>query len=86
METIQELTAALESSKQDKRRIGQRIRHAIQGDQPLQLYIGSCPDYTNDGHQYTFEGIGSGVPLLSKKQLAANRGLVGALDCLWRTF
>lgn len=85
METIQQVLQSLDCSKKDKRKIGQRINHALKSEEPLEIFVGSCPDYSNDGNVYTFETIGDGVPLLSQRQLISSEALFASLNCLWRT-
>lgn len=71
-------------SQKDIKRIEQRASGAT-GDVPLRLFIGSCPDYTNDGTNYTFQGVSSGIPLLTSAQLKINQALFQRLEHLWRT-
>lgn len=39
------------------------------GGLPLQIYVGSCPDYSHRGGLYTHESLGNGVPLLTSFHL-----------------
>lgn len=36
---------------------------------PVRFYVGSCPDYANNGSHYTHEGLGEGVPLLTQQHV-----------------
>ena len=86
METlnIPNILSHSECSKKDTRRINQRLRHAVNTAQPISIYVGTCPDYSNDGMKYTFKDIGNGVPLLTRKQLTQSEPLFETLACLWR--
>lgn len=88
METTLEVRKNREEiSKNDKKRVAKRIGSAIRGTGgSLNIYIGSCPDYANDGKAYTFENVGTGVPLLTQRQLECNRTLFEELELFWRSF
>jgi len=66
-------------------RLNKRIQFAQETGQPLEIYIGSCPDYTNNGRTYDFRSVNDGVPLLTVKQIGANCALFNQLEHLWRT-
>ena len=74
-----------ECTKKDNRRINQRIKYAMEHGSPINFYVGTCPDYSNDESRYTFESIGNGVPLLTKKQIVANESLFNSMGYLWLT-
>jgi hypothetical protein len=78
------ISNSCEISKKDKRRIKQRINYSKINLKPINFYVGTCPDYSNDGINYTFEKVGSNIPLLTKKQLEINKNLFEYLNCLWR--
>jgi hypothetical protein len=85
MKLFEDILPETEISKKDSRRLGQRLRHAHKTGEPVNLYVGTCPDYSHDGTQYTFESIGNGVPLLTQKQLRSSTGLFESLSRLWHT-
>jgi hypothetical protein len=71
--------------KNDRKRVGRRVRKALNGTSgPLNVYIGTCPDYGNDGTNYTFNGIGEEVPLLTRQQIEANKPIFKRLESFWR--
>jgi len=83
--SIVEILPDSECTKKDNRRINQRVRHAKETGKTINFYVGTCPDYSHDGQQYTFDSIGNDVPLLTEKQLSGNKPLFEALEYLWRT-
>lgn len=66
-------------------RLNRRIQYAQETGQPLEIYIGSCPDYTHNGTTYDFKSVNDGVPLLTVKQISANSALFNRLEHLWRS-
>lgn len=46
----------------------QGLQRALNGEE-MMFYVGSCPDYSNDGKKYTHESLGDGVPLLTRHHL-----------------
>ncbi|HMS31085.1 MAG TPA: hypothetical protein PJ984_01680 [Candidatus Saccharibacteria bacterium] len=70
-------------SDKDVRRLTRRMEQA-DTENPLSIYIGSCPDYSNDGNTYTFEDVGGGVPLLTQLQIERNTALFRRMEYLWR--
>lgn len=48
--------------------------------QPLRIFVGSCPDYSYRDGLYTHEGLGSGVPLLTLVHLEEGAGILKVLD------
>ena len=48
--------------------------------QPINFYIGSCPDYSHDGEAYTHEYLGSDVPLLTRVHLDYDREIINVLE------
>lgn len=71
-------------SKKDSKRLERRIGRAT-GESPLQIFIGTCPDYSHDGEHYTFESVGSNVPLLTQQQMRVNQALFDRLELFWRS-
>ena len=47
---------------------------------PVRFFVGSCPDYSNNGEIYTHEDLGDGVPLLTRVHLQSDAGLLIALE------
>jgi hypothetical protein len=55
------------------------LSNASQG-YPLTIYAGSYPDYSHDAVGYTFRGVGSGVPFLTKVHLESDVPFLQVLD------
>lgn len=66
--------------RETERRILGKYLQDCSANNPLKLYVGSCPDYSHDGEYYTHRGIGGGVPLLTKKHLSVAEKLFANLE------
>lgn len=55
------------------------LQHATQ-DEPLTIYVGSCPDYSHKQGLYTHEALNGGVSLLTQTHLNENIELLEILD------
>ncbi|QQS39194.1 hypothetical protein IPM62_01095 [Candidatus Woesebacteria bacterium] len=69
---------SMPEGKKQQRLLGRHLMN-VTHDEPLKIYVGSCPDYSHDGGKYTHEGIGEGVPLLTKMHLTYEVSMLEAL-------
>lgn len=51
----------------------------VTGTDPLEIYVGSCPDYSHRDGLYTHETLGNGIPLLSQIHLETDVKLLNIL-------
>jgi len=68
----------LPGNKSERNILKQGLQRALEG-QVMTFYVGSCPDYSNDGVRYTHESLGDGVPLLTRHHIEVGTNLVEAL-------
>lgn len=61
-------------------RIFKRFLQEAGSNEPLKIFVGSCPDYSHRNGLYTHEYLGSGVPLLTRYHLDADVKVLRALD------
>jgi hypothetical protein len=67
------------ANQREQKRL-QRILSEVSTENPLVIYVGSCPDYTHHNGLYTHEGLGEDVPLLTTLHLQRDMGLLDVLD------
>lgn len=72
-------TLALPKSKTEKG-ILKRALVAASKDEPLSIYVGSCPDYSHCDGLYTHQSLGEGVPLLTQSHLRSDIRMLQVLD------
>lgn len=66
-------------NKQQKKALETSIRNAT-ADNPITVYVGSCPDYSHENGLYTHQGIGDNVPLLSQVHVNTDIDLLKTLQ------
>lgn len=49
-------------------------------DNPLQIFVGSCPDYSHQNGLYDHRSVGGGIPLLTRYHLENDINLLRILD------
>lgn len=81
IELLEQPQIALPRSKAERKQL-QRAVNSATPEQPLAIYVGSCPDYSHEGGLYTHQALGDGVPLLTKYHIDAAKPLLKTLDSL----
>lgn len=78
-ESLQGLSqCGLEIPLRQARRFGRML--SCGQENPLRIYIGTCPDYSHTAGRYTFEALGDDIPLLTRVHLENDRPLFNLLD------
>ncbi len=65
-------------NKSERNILKQGVGRAI-GGEPFSFFVGSCPDYSEDGEKYTHESLGDDVPLLTRHHLEVDQPLLSVL-------
>lgn len=71
---------SLSQFSQTKHKVFRRAIQSAFSQKTLDIYVGSCPDYSHRNGFYTLESLGSGVPLLTTVHLGHDLALLKLLD------
>lgn len=81
VETIEEKTLPIKIVHQYQ--FDKDLEYCKEYREPLEIVITACPDYTNDGERFIFDGmVHNSIGLVGRKSLRALQGTVNALESL----
>jgi hypothetical protein len=80
MGELEEIKGILPPKNKTEKRILRSHLGLVTADTPLEIYVGSCPDYSHMDGLYTHTSLGEGVPLLTTQHLRHDTELLKLLE------